>query len=88
MAVESVRYWWFERKSAVALAFRILRAVIVGRFARLEVIPYEKDGLSALRFRVVKKGDDARLAAGLVVNAPNDINESHICPPDCGGGGG
>lgn len=84
MATESVRYWWFERKSAVALAFRILRAVLTGRFDRLEVIPYEKGGLSALRFRVVKKGD-AKLGVSRQMVATTDVNESHICPIDCPG---
>jgi hypothetical protein len=87
MAVESVRFWWFERKSAVALAWRILRAVLTGRFARLEVIPYDGERGSSLKFRVVKKGDDALRAAG-ETTMPNDINESWPCPPWCSGGGG
>jgi hypothetical protein len=87
MATESVRYWWFERKSAVALAWAIASAVVTRRFARLEVIPYEGERGSSLKFRVVRKGDDALRAAGRTT-MPDDINESFPCPPICPGGGG
>jgi hypothetical protein len=88
MAVESVRYWWFERRSAVALAWRIFRAVLTGRFARLEVIRYDGERGECVKFRVVRKGDDALRTAGLSTNAPDDINDAWPCPIFCPGGGG
>ncbi len=81
--------WWFERASAVALAFRILKAVADGAFDRLAVIKYKKDdGLTHIKFRVMHTGESA--SAG-----EPDINESWPCPPwdvppgsgNCPGGG-
>lgn len=87
MAVTPVNFWWFERRSAVALAFRILRAVLLGRFARLEVIRYEGARGECVKFRVVRKGDDALRAAGKTT-MPDDINDAWPCPIFCPGGGG
>lgn len=81
-------YWWFERPSAVRLAWRILGAVLTRRFVRLEAIPYTNARGPALRFRVVTTGTvDASAALVSAVQAA-DVNESWPCPPFCGGGGG
>lgn len=81
---EQVDYFWFQQRSAVELAFRILRAVSHGTFERLDVIPYEKDGLPALRFRVAYDG----VANAGRIPPEADINESFPCPPICPRGGG
>ena len=87
---DAVTFWWFERRSALALARRILVAVLTRRFVRLEAIPYTNDRGAALRFRVVTTGmaaSESRMADRVTVTT-TDINESWPCPPICPGGGG
>ena len=75
--MDTPSFWWFERASAVALAFRILKAVANGSFVRLEAHPYENERGVALKFRVIESGTDASRTTG------PDINESFPCPVFC-----
>ena len=76
----AVTFWWFERRSAVTLARRILVAVLTGRFVRLEAIPYTNGRGEALRFRVVTRGAGA---ASRALVGETDVNESFPCPIFC-----
>jgi hypothetical protein len=73
--VGKVRHWRFQQDSAGEIARRIQRAIDAGTFAFLTVIPYEKDGLPALRMRV----DTVDPSAEATKDA--DVNDSWTCPP-------
>jgi hypothetical protein len=79
--VDTLRYWWFDERSSRELARRIAAG---GPGHRLLDIPYEKDGQPALRFRVVSGDGGVSIESH---EAGHDVNDSHPCPPDCGGGG-
>lgn len=68
-------FWWFTATSAGELSVRIRDALAAGTFVRLEAIPYVKDDLPALRFRVIRSDEVAR--------EEEDVNESFPCPPRC-----
>lgn len=63
-------YWWFQGKSVERLLAALEKA---GPGARLECRPLPSGGLHL----VVKD------ATG---HGADPINDSHACPPDCGGG--
>lgn len=61
-------FWWFEGKAVDRLTEDLIDA---GAGARLEIHPFGPDKLHL----VVRPAGK---------HAKDPINESHICPPDCG----
>ena len=68
-------YWWFQGASVAELQKQLTEA---GADARLEV---RIDAKQSMTFTVVS--GDVSTQSHI---AGHPINDSHICPPDCGGG--
>lgn len=67
-------YWWFRGASVEALVKRLVAADPATCTLEVRISDEQK-----MTFRVVPK-DTAALGDG---NDPPDINDSHLCPPDC-----
>lgn len=70
-------YWWFPEASTAAIAARI-----AAPGARLKVTPYLKDGTWALMLDTMPSGS----SGDVIAESHTGINDSHACPPWCGGG--
>lgn len=73
-------YWWFSGASVQALVDQI-GAKGGATNVRLEAHPHD-DG--KLTFRVLALGTRSAAVADDPPDGCAPINDSHICPPDCG----